>query len=74
MQPILVVQVIQLFYLHNLASSGVSLTCTLLIFIIMQKVYLLRIMPVCVDLIMLAAYFFIIPANHKWIDLLLVLQ
>jgi hypothetical protein len=56
MQPILVLQV-QLFYLHNLAISGVSFTCTLLSFIIMQNVYLLRIMSVCVDLIMLAAYF-----------------
>ncbi len=32
---------------------------------IRQKVYLLRLMPVCVGLIMLAAYF-CHPANHKW--------
>jgi hypothetical protein len=32
---------------------------------IRQKVYLLRLMPVCVGLIMLAAYF-CYPANHKW--------
>ncbi len=33
--------------------------------LIMWKIYLLWLMPVCVGFIMLAAYFFI-PANHKW--------
>jgi hypothetical protein len=31
----------------------------------MQKVYLLRLMPICIGLIKLAAYF-VIPPNRKW--------